>query len=86
MTTTALKDAPYVWVQNPTNTGIYFSIQIGLQRTVDKHFWKKLYSSLVQPYIKKTTGGPRLVRFLGLGKNHTIRSDNLESKSWSPQV
>ena len=38
MTTTALKDAPYVWVQNPTNTGIYFSIQIGLQRTVDKHF------------------------------------------------
>ena len=32
----------YVWVQNPTNTGIYFFIQIALQRTVDKHFLKEI--------------------------------------------
>ena len=44
MTTTALKDTPYVWVQNLTNTGIYFFIQIALQRAVDKHFLKINYN------------------------------------------
>ena len=34
MTATALKDAPYVWLQNPTNKGINFFIQIALQCTM----------------------------------------------------